>query len=279
MNNLIVPAYNQHIPKMLNLLNQKEEWHILALDSLSNQTIKLKQNQWFIDVDAQTQKIQGVLYRENGLIHIGYNQLPYNPTALYTWLLKNGPFVTHGHDQLLRPLLGRLAETGLCDVRCIDRAYYLKQTPQTEQIIQQSAIDIPKHIKIRLAEEQHLPELKRLYQATSVEHLIDLNLIKQLVKRRRILLALVNNQVAGTIMILKESNHYALLGGLFVADSFRKKGIATMLAFYLLKRLLKGNKKICFYYHDKALQQFYSKGAFRLLGYWSSYQITSKRVI
>ncbi|WP_202081038.1 GNAT family N-acetyltransferase [Caldalkalibacillus salinus] len=278
MPHAIVPINHRERQRIYDFLKSHESWHVMLLDALEQLEHHNTKQRWYAEVSNSS--IKGIIYKHESLMLFGYAHPPSTNSPLYHWIQHETPqFITHGNRDVIETILTNLPHGGR--INCLEKAYFLVQSNQTEK--QLARLYSPmKGITIRHATPLDFPLIQHLFQASEVESLIDQKLIQTLIHRQDLFLAVNTNQpraIMGTMMVLKKSPKYALLGGLYVDPHYRHNGIATSLAQAVIRDCLRKGKKTCFYYHNEALTPFYNKAQYIKQGQWVTYSVTSNPVI
>lgn len=256
-------------------LKQEEYWNIIPLEALLNYGVGYpSSHDWF--GEFENGRLIGIIYHHAQLLHFIYDKPPQPTSPLYRFITNHYPrFVTHGKKELIEPLLANLIQS---KVVLQDQSVLYLQSSATEEKMMRIKADLP-DLTMRIGSHRDYTALLAMYHNTEVHSEIDVPLISNLLKQKRIIVAEKNDQLIGSAMILKEGLAYSLLGGLFVLEKERSQGIATSLGIYIIEEVLKKNKRVCFYFNDPALKEFYQRGAFIEVGEWLSYSVTSNEII
>jgi hypothetical protein len=250
-------------------LVQDEPWHIIPLDALFYYGLDHPQHHWYGEMlDGQ---LIGILYQHGQLLHFAYHRSPHKHSPLYSFIQTYIPnFITHGKRDTVDPIIRNIHDRAGYQATLQDISEYIQQTPETKRAVNEFIYQ-PASVQLRLASHPDLNEMLSLFHGSKIESQVDHSLIYELVKRQRVIIAQKNGRIVGTIMKLKESPHYVLLGGLYVQAEERGNGIAGLLGQKMIQNCLYSGKKVCFYYSELELQPFYSKAAFSSMGKWVSY--------
>lgn len=269
MYSYVIPLYPQHYRQVYQFLMQDEPWQLIPLDALIRYRLTHPRQRWFAEIRAGI--FRGVIFQDKELVHFAYQEAPEPHSPLYAFLKKYIPsFTTHGKKEVLAPLMERLLSR---EVFPCKESLFVTQSPSTGQLINRP-LHVPEQLVVRLAIPQEIQRIWQLYQGSAVEREVDHELIEPLIWQHRVLVAEYRGKVVGTIMRLKESRSYSLLGALYVAPAFRRQGIARLLGQTMLRQVIKEKKKACFYYErNKELDRFYRQGQFMPLGTWVTYAV------
>ncbi|MDQ0340329.1 GNAT superfamily N-acetyltransferase [Caldalkalibacillus uzonensis] len=272
MSSAIVPLDNRHYHAVYTLLSHQEPWSIIAFDALLQYGLNHPDHRWFREV--HNGRTKGIIYLHDQLLQVCYPSLPQR-SGLGMFLRRYVPhFIIHGQQQQLAWLKKQLAHY---DTRCLDKSLFVVQSELTPALINQP-LPVPEDIRLRLAVTADYVSLMSLYSGSEVEQQVDGQLLWQAIMQGRVIVA-EQKQLVGTVMCLKESPRYVLLGGLYVTPRARSQGIASLLGQRLVQMVLRKGKQVCFYYHDSTLSPFYQRAAFQPLGDWHSYSFTSKQTM
>lgn len=274
MNHFIIPLTAQYTPYVYRFLLDQEPWNMIPLDALIKYGLEHPLHHW--SAEYKSGVLVGVLYQNHELLHFAYNKAPETTSPLYSFLHQTAPyFITHGKKELVEAIMGRLL--GYNKI-VLEECDFVLQSEETAKLVNQT-LPIPTDLRIRQASYTDLQELLAIFKKSSIEDQIDKSLISDLIQHGRVLLAQKQGQIIGSIMKLKETPRYALLGGLFIKPEERSHGIASLLGQKMVLSCTRQGKRICFYYSDKELQRFYKKAAFTKIGQWVTYSATSKAMI
>lgn len=269
MNSYILPLNKQHRTQVFHFLQSQDPWHIIPLDALLLYNMNHPNHHWFAEI--RDGKIRGVIFRDRGLLHFAYPQAPEPASPLYLFIKNNySTFITHGKKEILEPLITHLLERSSPPY---EESVFVKQSVQTERLALKK-LEIPTQVAIRLAQPMDMREISVLFHGSSVERELDSDLVTELIHLQRVLVAEKQGKLVGTIMRLKESSAYSLLGGLFVASEVCHQGIARLLGQYMIINALQRRKNVCFYYKEnQELSDFYHQGQFIPMGKWRTYSV------
>ncbi|EGL81678.1 GCN5-related N-acetyltransferase [Caldalkalibacillus thermarum TA2.A1] len=272
MSSAVVTLKASHYPEVYSFLSQQEPWSIIAFDALLTHGLSRPGHHWFAEVEHG--EIKGVIYHHDQLVQICYASFSQH-TVLGTFLSKYlSYFITHGEKKQLSWLKKQLTRY---ESKCLEQSLFVVQSKRTPHLINQPLMGL-KNIRFRPAVPADYARLAALYAGSEVEQQVDGQLVWEAVRRGRVIVA-EQKQLAGTVMCLKESPRYVLLGGLYVAPWARSQGIASLLGQKMVQHVLKRGKKVCFYYRDSSLTPFYQRADFQPIGYWNSYSFTSKQTM
>jgi GNAT superfamily N-acetyltransferase len=273
----MIPLSSAFYDQIYRHLVQEEPWHIIPLDALFCYGFEHPQHHWYGEM--MDGRLIGVLYQHGQLMHFAYHRVPNKYSPLYPFIRKYIPhFITHGKKDVVDPIIKNVNKYGDFQVMLQEESEFIQQTPQTEKIVTESLFQ-PADVQLRLAVSSDFNEMLALFQGSNIESQVDRPLIFELIQHQRVMIAKKYGRIVGTIMRLKESPHYVLLGGLYVQAEERGNGIASLLGQNMIQNCLHHGKKVCFYYSDQELQGFYSKAAFSSIGKWVSYSVNSKAMI
>lgn len=296
--------YTAHISK---LLSQDEPWNMIAFDAFIRHGLQHPEHIWYGEI--KNGYVSRVLYTHHQLLHLLVTApLPSN-SLLYSLINKQyRGFIIHGKKEIVEPFLSGLTQF---QGKKIDEANYvqqrqynsprLKHQKQSSLQSKQNSFSTTKDLlsqgeslRLRTAEIQDMRQLLRLYMGSSIDYLVDPQLIKELIAQGQVLLAVVkktnlsdtrlfsqqphHEKIIGSLMLLKESPKFVLLGGLYVDPAYRKSGVATTLALKTINQINRRKKRICFYFNDPKLKRFYSQIPLLQLGKWVTYTVTSNAV-
>jgi GNAT superfamily N-acetyltransferase len=269
LSHFIIPLSYEFHDQIYRHLVQDEAWHIIPLDALVHYGLEHPKHRWYGEMlDGQ---LIGILYQHGQLVHFAYHRAPHKYSPLYSFIQTYIPhFITHGKRNTLDPIIRNINERGGYQATLQDKSEYIQQTPETENAVNELLYQ-PASVQLCLAIYRDLNEMLALFQGSKIESQVDRSLIIELIQRKRVIIAKKYGRIVGTIMRLKESPHFVLLGGLYVLAEERGNGIAGLLGQKMIQNCLYHGKKACFYYSDPELQRFYSKAAFSSIGNWVSY--------
>jgi GNAT superfamily N-acetyltransferase len=255
------------------LLVQQEPWHMIPLDALLLYGLEHPEHQWY--GEYKNGQLVGVLYQHGQLLHFAYHQVPENGSPLYPFIRRYIPyFITHGKKDKVDGIMRNLNEY---QITLQEECEFIQQTSQTRKLISQSLFQ-PDNLRLCQAYPSDFNEMIILFRGSTIENQVDRALIFELIGLQRVTVARKNGRMVGTVMKLKETPCYVLLGGLFVHPQERGHGTASLLGQKMIQDCLHQGKKVCFYYSDPELQRFYRKAAFAGIGQWVSYSATSKAI-
>lgn len=247
---------------------------MIPLDALLKFGLEHPLHRWSAEYKAG--ELVGVLYQNQKLLHLAYKKAPQITLPLYSYLQRAVPhFITHGKKEVVEAIMDRLSGYNILK---LEESDFVQQSEETAKLVSQT-LPIPSELRIRQANYTDLKEMLIIYKNSSIEDQVDKALIFDLIEQGRVLLALKKNKIIGSIMTLKKTPHYAMLGGLFIKNEERSHGIASLLGQKMVQTCIRQGKKVCFYYSDQELQRFYRKAAFTSIGQWVSYSATSKAII
>lgn len=261
------------MPYVYRFLLVQEPWNMIPLDALLMYGLEHPSHHW--SAEFKEGELVGVLYQNHELLHLSYNKSPEN-SPLYSYLHGVAPhFITHGNKELVETVMGRLSGYNKLKIEECD---FVQQSDATAELVNET-IYIPEVLRIRQARYADIQELLTIFRNSSIESQVDKALIFDLVQHGRVLLAQKKGEIIGSIMKLKETPNYVLLGGLFIKPEERSHGVASLLGQKMVQACIRQEKKVCFYYSDQELKRFYNKAAFISIGQWVSYSATSKAMI
>jgi predicted GNAT family acetyltransferase len=265
----IIPLGNEFHNHISRYLIQDEPWHIIPLDALLHYGLEHPQHRWYGEmVNGQ---LIGILYQHGQLLHFAYHRVPLKDSPLYSFIQTYIPhFITHGKKDMVDPIIKNIHEMAGYQITLQDTSEYIQQTPETKRVVEEFIYQ-PESVQLRLARHPDLNEMLTLFRGSKIESQVDRSLIYELIQRQRVIIAQKFGRIVGTIMKLKESPHYVLLGGLYVQATERENGIAGLLGKKMIQHCIYSGKKVCFYYSEPELKRFYSKAAFLSIGKWVSY--------
>jgi predicted N-acetyltransferase YhbS len=276
VNGYIIPLNRQYQPIVKSVLENQEPWNMIAFEAFLTHGLENPQHLWF--GEFYNNELVGIIYSHKKLLDFIYIKPPYRHSPLIPFIHRYFPsFITHGKKAIVEPILQSLSYTGLYDVHLHEKCDFVCESNQTEKVLQEN-LNWPSGIQIRTAFHDELTQLLQLFKGSDIEKQIDPSLITDLVHQKRMIIAQKNQRIIGSIMKLKETLEYSLIGGLFVHRIERNQGLATLLGQFMIQDCFKQGKKVCFYYSDADLKSFYKKGAFISIGEWVSYS-TSKKVM
>jgi len=269
LNHYIIPLHSHYQSGILHLLNKEDPWHIIAYDGLLQYGLNHHEHQWF--GEFINNRMVGAIYHHQGLLHFVYPNAPdQDSSPIYSFVSKYFPsFITHGKKDIVLPIIENLKNY---KKKLNEECEFVQETPKTKEALQLQ-IPWPSGLRIRLARAADWSSLMQLFKNSTFEEQVDPSLVLDSIKKSRVYIAEKDGQVIGSIMILKESMSHSLIGGLYVDAQFRKLGIASHLAQFIIREHQRRRKKLCFYYSDSTLQDFYKKGFCTSLGKWISYQL------
>lgn len=256
------------------LLSMTEPWSVIAYDAFMSYGLSHPKHAWYAEVHKQ--RVVGLIYMYEQSIHFVYPQPPIEQSSLYPFVLSTPfrTFSTYGHEAIITPIIKQLL-TLKTDATITKQSLstLMVETAQTKINID-TRIHVPKGINLRHGALADYEAIIQLFKGSEVQQQIDAHLINELITRNRIVVACYEKKIIGTIMCLKESKRYALLGGLFVYPSKRSLGIATLLGQKMVRHYQQNNRRVCFYYDDPALKKFYARAAFKPAGHWIHVDVT-----
>lgn len=286
----IVTLHQQHVMEIKRFLLKDELWNMIALDALQTYGINHPFHEWYAELDQG--RIRGVIFRNQAMVQFAYPKVPPRTSALYEWFNGSMPtsFITHGKNEVVGQILKRFNGT----IKRVERARLFRQSAESVKAIKA----VSKHVERKLDRVKHelsvskatyaeVRALVELLQRSEVNHLTDPKWIEELVRFHRVYVARLpqasvqwpTSQVIGTIMELKKSPSYVMLGGLYVHPTYRSQGIAKWLCYQALMDIIKRKKRACFYYSNQTLTHFYAQARFVSVGEWGSYIFTSNETI
>lgn len=274
MSRMILPLNGLFQPEVIkHFIKQEEPWHLIAYEAYLTFGTSNHEHEWFAELHHH--QIKGLIYHHRQLLHFVYPVAPEHDSPLYSFLQQRFPyFISHGKKEIVEAIVSRLQGR----VTKVEEAQFAIQTPQTEQVVQDIQ-EVPPQYRVRFSSFLDYPLLIQFLKNSSVHRHIDESLISSLCVKHRILLVEEgkdnrnHSRIVGCIMSLKESPVYRLLGGLYVRESERKKGIATLLGYVMLKDTMKRKKKACFYFSDSDLTEFYGRAYCQIIGRWVTYTV------
>jgi len=235
----IVPLGPVHYPEVYQLLANDEPWSIIPFDALLNDGIGHPKHRWFGEMENN--RSQGVIYQYDRMLYVTYHPFAHH-SQLDRFLQRYiNQFFISGPSSTLNWLMKQLPSF---DAALLDRSRFVVQSKRTAQLLHLS-LSPPAHLSIRLATQNDYASLLSLFQGTEVEHEVDPLLLWQLLQTGSVMVA-ERNQLVGSVMRLKESPCYTLLGGLFVHPAYRNQGIATFMGQHMLKQVITQGKKSMF---------------------------------
>jgi hypothetical protein len=277
VNGYIIPLTRQYQPIINSVLENQEPWNMIAFEAFLTYGLGNPQHLWF--GEFHNNELVGIIYSHKKLLDFIYNKPPSQHSPLIPFLQRYFPsFITHGKRVIVEPILQSASYSGLYDVQLHEKCDFVCESSQTEKSLQEN-LNWPTGIQVRPVFKYELKQLFQLFNGSDIEKQIDPSLITELVHQKRIVIAQKNQRIIGSIMKLKETLEYSLIGGLFVHRNERNQGLATLLGQFMIRDCFKHGKKVCFYYSDADLRSFYKKGAFTSIGEWVSYSATSKKVM
>lgn len=265
----IIPLQACQYRQIYRLLSEQEPWSIIAFDALLEHGLNHPEHRWFQEVNQG--QVKGIIYYHDQLVHIYYPTLP-RRSGIAPFLARHLPrFVIHGEPNQLNWLRDQLQQYELISS---DQSAFLTQSELTPLLINRS-LTVPPGLRLRLASPDDEIGLLALFAGSEAEPELDHHLLQDLLSKARVLVADYRGELIGTVMCLKESPRYALLGGLFVSPKARSQGVATLLGQRMVLAVNQRGKQVCFYYRQPALTTFYQRAAFRSIGQWQRYSFTS----
>lgn len=260
----------KHYQEVYRFLVRDEPWSIIPFDAFLRYGIQHPEHLWYGEIDHG--RLKGIVYGHRQFIYLFYPP-SVEPSNLDPFLKNHYPrFVFSGLSSRAQWMMEKLPSY---HAQLMDRSRFVVQSPLTLQRIMRYGQHKGGTVRIRLADRQDYGPLLALYQGSEVAREVDPSLLKQLIEGKQVLVA-EEGQLVGSVMLLKESLRYALLGGLFVDPAFRNQGIAARLGQAVFQMVLARGKRACFYYRHPALTPFYDKGAFLPIGLWDQLYFTSK---
>jgi hypothetical protein len=247
---------------------------MIPLEALVQFGMTQPEHRWFGEFSKN--KLVGFIYQHKQLIHFGYKHVPSIHSPIYGFIQSVMPsFITHGKKELIEPIIACFKAK---DIQSYEESVYVQQTKETIRAIQVE-LPKPKGLRIRFADRSDIPNLLYMFQGSAVNDQVDTTLVSSLVVRKGVLLVESNNRLIGSLMRLKESPNYWLLGGLYITPTERYQGLASLLGQYMVKEAHRHNKQVCFYYSNPELKEFYNKAELKSIGTWVSYSLNSKPMI
>lgn len=300
MRTFILRLTNRSASEAARLLNQNEIWNLIPYDSFIRYGLGHPEHQWFGEI--QDGELVRAVYIHHQLVHLISSDVPPIQSPIYRLLQRQkSKFIIHGPKELLDPFLQGFTQY---HAQKMEDAQYVRQITKVQisklkERRNSKKLFLPAkgklaQLTIRIAQEQDFNNIMSLYQNSSVSSLADPHLIQQLVRHQKVLVVSKNHlssansvskelmkpgSICGTLMYLKESPRYMLLGGLYVSPEYRKLGIASALALRAIKEVNSKGQSICFYFNDPKLKKFYSQIALKRVGQWATYVVTSKAQI
>ncbi|GAA0382822.1 GNAT family N-acetyltransferase [Bacillus horti] len=285
MQSTIIKLNDSYYTQALLLLKEEELWNLIPYDAFLRYGLQHPEHEWFGEVEQGS--LVRLLYKTKQLIHL-VSPKPFHLSRLSTLIRSSkAPIIMHGKKETVEGFLFGMRNRRL---KKMDDALFVQQSVHTSRIIRSVPIDAKNSVHLRPAEEKDYLNILELYKKSDIDHLVDPVLIQQLIQLKKVKIAekinhyghnssfdtRSNPKLLGTLMCLKESKRYVLLGGLLVHPEYRHHGIASKLGRDVILDANSRGKKICFYYNDKSLKRFYEKIELEPLGRWVSYVITSK---
>lgn len=259
-----------HDGAVLPFLIQDEPWSVIPFDAFLRYGMGHPEHLWFGEWEGG--RLRGIIYGHKRFVYVYY---PSNPlrSGLNDFLSSHYPrFSFSGQPTRAAWLIRQLPSYY---AHHVDRSAFVQQSPLTFQRLQGYGKMKGEKVQVRTADRHDFGSLLNLYKDSEVAHEVDPAFLKQLLEDRRVLVA-ERGELVGSVMLLKESWRYALLGGLFVAPPYRNLGVAAQLGRAIMMLVRDRGKKACFYYRLPTLTSFYEKGAFLPLGLWDEIHFTSK---
>lgn len=296
----MVRLTNRSASEVARILTQNEIWNLIPYDSFIRYGLGHPQHQWFGEI--RNGELIRAVYLHHQLVHLISNDTPPLHSPIYRLLQRQkSKFIIHGPKELLALFLQGLTQY---HAEKMEDAQYVRQMTKVQhsnlkkrrnsRYLSLSTQGKLAQLTIRVAQKDDFNNIMKLYQNSSVSTLADPNLIQQLVQNQKVLVVSKSSSVSanstskeskepknilGTLMFLKESPRYVLLGGLYVAPEYRKLGVASVLAQRAIKEVNSEGRSICFYFNDPKLKKFYNKIALKRVGQWATYVVTSKAQI
>jgi GNAT superfamily N-acetyltransferase len=270
----IVPVPAHLYRDVYKELERQEPWHMIALEALVKYGLMHPSHRWFVDV--RNGSWRGFVYHHEQIVHFAYRKAPPADSALYEFVSMRIPhFHTHGRRDLVRPIVAGLHNRAL---KLKEASDFVKQTNETKKLIQTTQLQAPAGLHIRTAHPAQLEDLILFFRHTEVADFIETTFLSFLLSESRVLTADYRGRLVGVIMCLKETRRYALIGNLYVQKGLRERGIATLLGRQMVWRCMQRGRQVCFYFSKPELREFYRQAAFRSIGKWVHYEVTSKAV-
>lgn len=259
------------IPYMLTVA-EREPWHMIALEAYQEHSWKDPQHRWFMETDSNN-KLRGLIYVHQELIHFAYPQAPSKRSPLYAWLKRHfNSFTTYGSRAILEPIIKRLNGFKIANQ---EHHQFMVQTQKTEQALHKGSWLTPPDLLIRKAQRYDWAYLTHLLSSPELADVINRNHVQSLIDKQRVYLFISGHGIVGVMMSLKETQRYVLLGNLYIHPTYRRRGLASILCANVLKETVKSGKKACFYFDQQHLTSFYAQAYFQSIGQWSHYKLTS----
>lgn len=270
MTSFILRLDRHHLKHVYQFLEAQEPWSIIALDALLLYQFNHPFQHWFAEVKDGV--LQGIIFQDNELLHFVYPETPSESSPLYPFIKSRLPlFRTYGQKELLISLLSCLLGRR---VQPTEESIFVKQSSWTKTLLDRPIRSIPQLV-IRWARTAEENNIFQLFEHSEVAAEFDRELVHELIWLNRVLVAEVDGELVGTVMSLKESLHFALLGGLYVVPSMREQRIAQVLGQSMMKQVIHSGKTVCFYYkEEEQLHHIYQKGLFNRVGTWASFSIS-----